>query len=167
MSEEYPGTFSLEPWKKLWRDERPNYVLAATYMLSLENSMEYAYRMWPHGCCMLTTLLEAPLIRTAFEYDLHIVVGRVGNTRPHAWFEDTDGNILDPTYGMFDGGPALRVLDHRHSTLLGHWGEHILTREEEAVLYAGIKPLSSNNGWTDACDVLTLFGDHPYLFAPR
>lgn len=96
--------------------------------------------MWPTGHCTVASLCLAPLLRSSLDVDFRVAVGRAGDCKPHAWVEGPDGDIVDPTFGQFDDGTPLRVLDSHHADELGHCPEILLTLDQEENLRRSIKP---------------------------
>jgi hypothetical protein len=117
--------------------------------------------MWPLGHCAVASLCLAPLLRASLEIDFRVVVGRAANNQVHAWVETPEGDIVDPTYGQFDDGPALRVLKAHEAHLLGHCGEIMLDLDQEEHYRRSIKPYTTRDGWTARSGIKTLFSDHP------
>lgn len=162
-SKKYVGRF--RPDRSKYFHERSKLQQAA----SIAISMQKAYRPimsglpWPHAHCLDTCLILAPIIRSSLEWDVTIVVGRVADNDPHAWLESTEWDILDPTFGSFDGGPPLRILPARQNWVLGHWPEFRLSRAQEQQLLDGWRPRSGESGWTEDCGAVALMRDHPQL----
>lgn len=157
----YLGTF-VAPQNK-WNHERTLLERAGCIAQSLEQAHRtmWAGYCWPSALCLNSSLLVAPAIRMALEWQVQIVIGRVQNCRPHAWVESPDCDIIDPTYGMFDGGPPLRVLDSANSWQLGHWTEVKLSLTEEESFRNALSLNSSPSGWSNK-RVIQSFGDWPY-----
>lgn len=118
--------------------------------------------IWPHGHCMVTSLLLAPLIRVPLEWDVAVTVGVAHENRPHAWIETPCKDIIDPTFGQFTGEEALVVLPADRSTQLGHCAKVRLNLKAEEVYRNAIRP-SVGNGWCESVDIATLFGPNAHL----
>lgn len=161
MAKQYLGVYKSP--KNKWKWERTQLQRAADIAHSMERTHRTMWSsLWPHAHCMNSSLLVAPAIRMALTWDVRVVVGRVEDCEPHAWIESPDGDIIDPTYGMFDFGPPLRVLPARSSWLLGHWPEVRLSIADEEHFRNSLRACA-NHGWAIGCGIEALFGSHPQL----
>lgn len=115
---------------------------------------------WPYGHCFVSSLLLAPLIRVPLEWEVAVAIGVAHDSRPHAWLEAPDGDIIDSTFGQFDGGKPLRVLPAHQSGLLGREVEIKLSVTQEEYCRQAIKP-SQIDGWDQLAGILELFGSYP------
>lgn len=100
--------------------------------------------IWPMGCCAVTSVLVAPLLRASLEIDFVVVCGWAAEHRVHAWIQSPAGDIIDPTYGQFDGDTALRIWSA--GTNGGHEVHKTLTLNEEEEGRRSIKPKSTSDG---------------------
>jgi hypothetical protein len=159
---DYAGTF--KPTGNKWNHQRSLLERSGCIALSLEAAHRtmWAGYFWPSALCMNSVLLVAPAIRMALEWQVRIEIGRAQNCRPHAWIRTPGQDIIDPTFGMFDGGPPLRVLDSAHSWLLGHWPEVEISLAEEEQLRHSLRPQSSPSGWIGQ-KIFGYFSDWPPL----
>lgn len=131
--------------------------------------------MWPMGHCAVSSLLLAPMLRAGLERDYHVVIGWVRETRTHrpgahAWVEDQDRNIYDPTYHQFFKKPdwqykgeqprepsALMVAAagspkmNLYHPLVG------LTLDGEEEMRRSIKPQSCPDGWSASSNARQIF----------
>jgi hypothetical protein len=96
------------------------------------------------------------------EIDFRIIIGRAHNNMAHAWIESPEGDIIDPTYGQFDGGPALRVMPACYGHEYGHCGELVLDLDQEEFYRRSIKPRSERDGWSARSRIKGLFSDYPF-----
>ena len=157
-----PTWYSTHPrWRYRWSDLERAGAIAREYV----SSQRMAWNYWPGGHCYVTSLLLAPLLRASLEQDFAVVVGMVrycGRQEIHAWIENLEGDIVDPTFGQFDGGPAVRVLPVYRSDELGHWGEIRLTLDQEEFYRNSIQVRTGDeSGWDPLCRILELFGEWP------
>lgn len=164
-----PGTFeelicenAIFAWRR-WR----LFYRAAMVARAFDYSQRAAWRqsLWPGGHCMNGSLLLAPILRLSLEAEFTVVVGQAHNCQPHAWIETPAGDIIDPTYGQFDHGPALRLLPAERCTELGHMGEIRLSLDQEEHFRQSIRPVSSVSGWADNSEVNQLFSQFPSFTA--
>lgn len=157
----YPGVY--QPPDK-WAHERSNLERAGLIALKMEDAYRAMWSgYWPHGHCMNTCLTLAPLIRKSLDWNVLIAIGAVLGGRRHAWLESPEHDVLDPTFGQFGGGPALRVLPPSQSQLLGHQPLLRLSLVAEVRALAGFRPYSrSGSVWDKDCGVLELFSDDPF-----
>lgn len=162
----YPGTYeellseSQGPRFHHWRP----FCQIATVARAFDCTQRAAWRgsLWPGGHCLVGSLLLAPVLRLSFEQPFSLIIGQAGDNKMHAWIETPAGDIIDPTYGQFDHGPALRVLPVERASELGHMGELTLTAEREEQLRQAIRPSSSSQtGWAPEAAIGLLFNDHP------
>jgi biotin operon repressor len=148
-------------WRYQWSDLEKAGAIAREYV----DSQRMAWSLWPGGHCFVTSLLLAPLLRASLEEDMAVIVGvvqRHGLIEKHAWIEDLTGNIVDPTYGQFDGGPAVRVLQYYRADELGHWGDIRLTLAQEELYRNSIRVRTGDeSGWDPFCRIFELFGEWP------
>lgn len=120
--------------------------------IALEAEDRYFKHMWPNwprGVCIDTCLLLAPIIRRELNWDVRIVMTSNGRWLLQACLQTPDGDLIDPTHGMHDGGPALRVLPTSQATTLGHWIVATLTDADEISLCdsLGLTPLQNQSRW--------------------
>jgi hypothetical protein len=145
--------------KPLW--ELTQFEMATNIAIAFEKTQRVTWSStWPTGHCLVSSLLLAPLIRMPVEWEVAVAIGVAYKCRPHAWLETPDGDVIDPTYGQFDRGKALRVLPAHQSGDLGHMIEVKLTIAQEERCRNAIQP-SIGNGWNQAADILQLFGAYP------
>lgn len=148
----------------LWRQtplERCARV-AASFQASQE---ELWSSMWPLGHCAVSSLLLCPLLRCADEAGCwRVAAGLVASSYRsprlplrHAWCESAAGDVIDPTYGQFDGDPLL-VLPAREAGQLGHYASLVMTLDEEEAARRSISPSRSRGGWTASSSVKVFFG---------
>lgn len=136
---------------------------------SIAEAFEPVYRimwtcLWPHGSCMVSSLMLVPAIRGSLEWDCRVAIGTAARGRPHAWIESPEGDIIDPTYGQFDGKEPLRVLSATNAGDLGHKRALLLTIMEESLYRNGIKPSeTATSGWDPRVEIMTLFGPNPHV----
>lgn len=121
--------------------------------------------LWPGGHCAVTSLLLAPLLRCADPAgEWRVAIGVVAYTRCgafkrpayqrdidrqpyiHAWCERADGALVDGTYGQFDFGDALAVLEAHEAGDLGHYASVVLDLDAEEAYRRSITP-SERDGW--------------------
>lgn len=125
------------------------------------------WSQWPFGHCAVSALLLAPSLRAPTEIDFRVVIGRCHDNRMHAWIESPEGDIIDPTYGQFAEGEALRWLRAHDAGRLGHEGELKLTLDQEEFYRRAIVPSAAPpdevDGWIGKCGIKKLFSDHPRL----
>jgi hypothetical protein len=144
----------------LTRDERLTW--AEQTCLNFEPVMRGLHiGLWPNGACFLTSLLLVPILRTSLEWSLGVVVGKVKlpeGEPAHAWIESPEGDIIDPTYGMFDFGKPLRILRTEQRESLGHVSQVRLSENDENYFRESIQPWTGDNGWRPNCGVKELFG---------
>jgi hypothetical protein len=134
--------------------------------LALEPGFQIMWSsLWPLGCCVPTSLLLAPLLRASLEIDFHVVAGWAAERRAHAWIQSPEGDIIDPTYGQFDGDGPLRIWST--GTGGGHQVHRVLTLDEEERARREIKPRSTSSGWVPRGHVLAWFSElHRLAEAP-
>lgn len=148
-------------WRYQWSDIEKAGAIAREYVVS----QRMAWSHWPGGHCYVTSLLLAPLLRASLEQDFAVVVGIVqycGRQERHAWIENPEGDIIDPTFGQFDGGPAVRVLPVYRSDELGHWGEIRLALDQEEFYRNSIRARTGDeSGWDSLCRIFELFSEWP------
>lgn len=119
----------------------------------------YSY-LWPTGCCTVTSLVLAPYLRAAMNIDFHVIVGRAHDCKFHVWVESPEGDVIDPTYGQFDNGPALRVLNARHAGGLGHCGEVALSLDQEEHYRRTIYLRKIDGFWSASSEMKILFDNY-------
>lgn len=117
--------------------------------------------MWPKGHCAVASLCLAPLLRASLDIDFRVVVGRADDNKVHAWIESPEGDIIDPTYGQFDSGYPVYVIDVRQ--VVDHMGELKLTLDEEDYYRRSISPKHWSSGWSALSDIKKLFCDYPQI----
>lgn len=145
---------------------RPRLERAAVIAQAFVQTQEAVWSgLWPSAYCMPSSLLLAPFLRVPLHWDLRVAVGVAHDCRPHAWVESPEGDIIDPTYGMFDYGEPLRVLPTHRSGELGHWAEIRLSLDEEEFYRRSLTP-GGETGWSEECRIHELFSDYPRI-APR
>lgn len=161
-SKKYIGRYV--PARDKWASQRTKLERASDIAQGMRKSYYAMWpgTVWPCGHCFNTSLILAPIIRSAIEWDVRVVVGRAGEDQPHAWIETPGNDIVDPTYGQFDGGPALRILPVSDKAALGHRKILTLALAQEQRAFAALKPLSSESCWAEGSGVLELFGDNPF-----
>ena len=148
-----------------WRWQWSDLEIAGAIARESVSSQRMAWSHWPGGHCYVTSLLLAPLLRASLEKDFAVVVGIVqfcGRQERHAWIENPEGDIVDPTFGQFDGGPAVRVLPVHRADELGHWGEIRLTPSQEEFYRNSIRARTGDeSGWDSLCRIFELFCEWP------
>lgn len=122
--------------------------------------------MWPFGHCAVSSLLLAPMLRAACEREYRVVIGYVIHTDTHiggvhAWIQDEQGWIYDPTYEQFNRDrhqivvkPAY-LITHEDAGLHKPFVSLTLDGEEQA--RRSIKPQSTSEGWTASSIIKQLF----------
>lgn len=153
------GDVTSLPKFSLSHDER--ITRAEAIALSFEPVMKgLRIGVWPNGACFLTCLLLNPILRGALEWDLTIVIGKVllpEGPKPHAWLESPEGDIIDPTFGQFDGGKPLRIIRASRKTMLGHVKGSELSESDENYYVSCIQPWTGDGGWRPSSGVADLF----------
>ncbi len=160
-SQNYPGAFV--PPRDKWAHEQTKLERSGCIAMSLEPAHKTMWpgMFWPSAHCLDSSLLLALAIRMSLEWDVRVVIGKASDCRPHAWIESPEGDIIDPTYGQFDGGPPLRVLSGRESVILGHFSEVTLSLAQEEYLRNSLKPVTGYGGWAQDSGVRGLFSEWP------
>lgn len=95
----------------------------------LEPGFAAIWSCWPNYCCVSSSLLIAPILRAAMGIEFKVAAGWAFNRNPHAWIETPAGDIIDPTFGQFDGDAALRIWSA--GTRAGHEAYKLLDLVEE------------------------------------
>lgn len=97
--------------------------------------------MWPLGHCAVSSLLLNPLLEAAMpEEEWRVVVGVAGDCHTHAWIQNRQGDVVDPTWGQFDRDArvALRIEPAGNA---GLWQAEIeLPPEQEDFYRRSIEP---------------------------
>lgn len=78
--------------------------------------------------CTAVSLLAAPIVRIAFpDTDWNVALGRY-KEQIHCWLQDSDGAIIDLTWGQYDDA----VCDWQYSSHSKNYvANKVFTREEE------------------------------------
>jgi hypothetical protein len=121
--------------------------------------------IFPFGFCFVASLELAPLLRRQLGLTVGVVKGVVGDCRQHAWIELPDCTIIDPTYGQFDGGPAMRILHPHEVDRYGHCAEIPLQLAYEEYFLSNLDATGpiEHRGWRPGCGIDELFSEWPRL----